>query len=94
MIFLIIFVGIILVYLSFISFYIIDKELYDFGTGLLFGMLIAMLSILEILMICNVLKVPQSQAIDVYRNKTELEITSVNGVPRDNVVVWKGEIKK
>lgn len=29
------------------------------------------------------------QAIDVYRNKTELEITSVNGVPRDTVVVWK-----
>lgn len=30
------------------------------------------------------------QAIDVYRNKTELEITSVNGVPQDTVVVWKG----
>ena len=30
------------------------------------------------------------QAIDVYRNKTELEITSVNSVPRDTVVVWKG----
>lgn len=61
----------------------------DFGTGLLFGMLIAMLSILEILMICDILKVPQPRAIDVYRNKTELEITSVNGVPRDTIVVWK-----
>ena len=30
------------------------------------------------------------QAIDVYRNKTELEITSVNGTPIDTVVVWKG----
>lgn len=29
------------------------------------------------------------QAIDVYRNKTELEITSVNGTPIDTVVVWK-----
>ena len=29
------------------------------------------------------------QAIDVYRGKTELEITSVNGVPQDTVVVWK-----
>lgn len=89
MIFLIIFVGVVLVFLSFISFYIIDKELCDFGTGLLFGILIAMFSITEILMICDVLKVPQPQAIDVYRNKTELEITSVNGVPRDTVVVWK-----
>lgn len=89
MIFLIIFVGIVSVFLSFISFYIIDKELCDFGTGLLFGILIAMFFITEILMICDVLKVPQPQAIDVYRNKTELEITSVNGVQRDTVVVWK-----
>lgn len=29
------------------------------------------------------------QAIDVYRNKTKLEITSVNGTPIDTVVVWK-----
>ena len=28
-------------------------------------------------------------AIDVYRGKTELEITSVNGVPTDTVVVYK-----
>lgn len=31
----------------------------------------------------------QPKPIDVYRGKTELEITSVNGVPRDTVVVWK-----
>ena len=31
----------------------------------------------------------EPRAIDVYRNKTKLEITSVNGVPRDTVVVWK-----
>ena len=28
-------------------------------------------------------------AIDVYRGNTELEITSVNGVPTDSVVVFK-----
>ena len=32
------------------------------------------------------------KAIDVYRNRTELRITSVNGVPTDTVVVWKGEV--
>lgn len=32
------------------------------------------------------------KAIDVYRNKTELRITSVNGVTTDTVVVWKGEV--
>ena len=40
-------------------------------------------------MMCDILAVPKPEAIDVYRNKTELEITSVNGVPRDTVVVWK-----
>lgn len=30
--------------------------------------------------------------IDVYRDRTELRITSVNGVPTDTVVVWKGEV--
>jgi hypothetical protein len=28
-------------------------------------------------------------ALDVYRNKTELKITSVNGVPQDIIVVYK-----
>lgn len=28
-------------------------------------------------------------ALDVYRGKTELEITSVNGMPTDTVVVYK-----
>jgi len=32
-------------------------------------------------------KVPQ--AIDVYRGKTSLEITSVNNIPTDSTVVWK-----
>jgi hypothetical protein len=29
------------------------------------------------------------QAIDVYRGKTSLEITSVNNIPTDTTVVWK-----
>ena len=32
-------------------------------------------------------------ALDVYRNKTELQITSVNGVPTDTVVVFKKTCK-
>lgn len=30
------------------------------------------------------------QAIDVYRGNTELEIHSINNIPQDTVVVWKG----
>ena len=32
-------------------------------------------------------------AIDVYRGKTELKITSMNGVPTDSVVVFKEKAK-
>ena len=32
---------------------------------------------------------PKPTALDVYRGNTELEITSVNGVPTDSVVVFK-----
>lgn len=33
--------------------------------------------------------VDSPSAIDVYRNKTTLEITSVDGVPTDSVVIFK-----
>ena len=35
----------------------------------------------------NLFNLPK--AIDVYRDKTKLSITSVDGVPTDTVVVWK-----
>ena len=47
---------------------------------------IVMFGILVVLAV-NLINIPK--AIDVYRGKTELEITSVNGVPTDTVVVWK-----
>lgn len=31
----------------------------------------------------------EPSALDVYRGKTTLEITSVNGIPQDTVVVFK-----
>lgn len=34
---------------------------------------------------------PIPTALDVYRGNTELEITSVNGVPTDTVVVFKNK---
>lgn len=30
------------------------------------------------------------KAIDVYRGNTELKIHSINNIPQDTVVVWKG----
>lgn len=34
---------------------------------------------------------PKPTALDVYRGNTELEITSVNGIPTDTVVVFKNK---
>ena len=36
-------------------------------------------------------KAIEPKAIDVYRDKTTLEITYKNSVPIDTVVVWKGK---
>lgn len=34
---------------------------------------------------------PEPTSLDVYRGLTELEVTSVNGVPKDTVVVYKNK---
>ena len=53
------------------------------------GMLSSMF-IVSAIEILNVhIEEPIPTAIDVYRGNTELEITSVNGVPTDTVVVFK-----
>ena len=85
----IIIVAVLLVFLIIFSFYLSDEGKGNFDLGIAMGMFIVMLSIAEMLMICNISEEPKPKAIDVYRNKTKLEITSVNGVPRDTVVVWK-----
>jgi hypothetical protein len=47
------------------------------------------LFISTIVILCELSSMPK--AIDVYRGNTTLEITSVNGVPTDTVVVWKNK---
>lgn len=46
--------------------------------------------ILLIVTLCTAISTNKfPQAIDVYRGKTSLEITSVNNIPTDSTVVWK-----
>lgn len=48
------------------------------------------LIVFEIALILGIINVQyEPTAIDVYRGLTELEVTSVNGVPKDTVVVFK-----
>ena len=61
----------------------------DFDTGVIMGGSIATLMTIEICLLPDIMGKPKPSAIDVYRDNTELEITSVNGVPTDSVVVFK-----
>ena len=94
MIFFAIILGTALAFLITFTLYLSGEDDADFNTGLACGVLIILFAITEILTIFEISMEHKPKAIDVYRNKTELEITSVNGVPRDTVVVWKGGMEK
>ena len=59
-----------------------DEDLY-FKFSILSVVIAAILIVLAV----NLGNMPR--AIDVYRDKTRLQITSVDGVPTDTTVVWK-----
>ena len=61
----------------------------SFVAGVFIGAITIMLMIIEICLIEIITEKPTPSALDVYRGNTELEITSVNGVPTDSVVVFK-----
>ena len=61
----------------------------DFDTGVIMGGIIAILMTIEVVLLADIIGEQKPSAIDVYRGNTELEITSVNGVPTDTVVVFK-----
>ena len=69
--------------------YISERCDESFGAGVFIGAITIMLMIIEICLIEIITEKPTPSAIDVYRGNTELEITSVNGVPTDTVVVFK-----
>ena len=61
----------------------------DFNMGVPMGIAIGTLMTIEICLLADIMGKPKPSALDVYRGHTELEITSVNGVPTDSVVVFK-----
>lgn len=66
---------------------IITKEWKDVIMGSIYTIIF---TIFEISIISEIQNTPlEPTALDVYRGLTELEITSVNGVPKDTVVVFK-----
>ena len=69
-----------------------DKCGSGFDVGAITGVIITTLMIIEVCLIANIRK-PTPSALDVYRGNTELEITYVNGISTDTVVVFKKETK-
>ena len=61
-----------------------DEDLY-FKFSIFSVVIAAILIVLAV----NLTNMPR--AIDVYRDKTRLQITSVDGVPTDTIVVWKNK---
>ena len=60
---------------------------FDFGAFI--GSFTTILVVIEIGLISEIIGNPTQSALDVYRGNTELEITSVNGILTDTVVVFK-----
>ena len=82
-------VGILICILIILGFHISNNSTEDFDIGAIIGYFMTILVIIEVYLLSNITEKPTPSAIDVYRGNTELEITSVNGVPTDSVVVFK-----
>ena len=82
-------VGILICVLVILSFHISNNSTEDFDIGVIIGCFMTILVIIEVYLLSNIIGKPTPSALEVYRGNTELEITSVNGVPTDSVVVCK-----
>ena len=62
---------------------------FRLNIGVFIGSFTTILVVVEICLVNCVIEKQKPSALDVYRGNTELEITSVNGIPTDTVVVFK-----
>ena len=80
-----IFMGALLIF----SIYMGDNSTNDFYKGWWIGFLMMTLIVLDVNLLSNIIGKPTPSALDVYRGSTELEITSINGISTDTVVIFK-----
>lgn len=86
--FLVVFIGIVIIFL-FIQCIHWDREEEPYSWGVLCGFAIFALIVLEILCIDEIVSEPRPKAMDVYQGKTTIEYTIRDGVKVDSVVVFK-----
>ena len=85
--------GILICILIIFTFHISNNSTEDFDIGVIIGCFMTILVIIEVYLLSNIIGKPTPSALDVYRDNTELEITSVNGTPIDTDVVIKKELQ-
>ena len=83
-------VGILIFALIILGEHISERCSGGFEFGAFTGAFITILCVVEICLILTIIQKSKPSALDVYQNKTTLEITYKDGVPVDSVVVWKG----
>lgn len=92
MIVLFIILGVAIVALLLIGFYVSDNNLGDFSIGATFGVIITLLAVIEVSILASVLEKPSPTAMDVYQGKTTLEYKVVDGMKIDSIVIFKDSI--
>ena len=85
----VIIIGILICVLVILTAFVGRNSSCDFNIGVPMGIAIGTLMTIEVYLLADIIGDTKPSAIDVYRGNTELEITSVNGVPTDSVVVFK-----
>ena len=82
-------VGILILALIILGEHISNRCDGSFYVGIFMGIVITILFVMEICLVHEIIEKPKPSALDVYQNKTTLEITYKDGVPVDSVVVFK-----
>ena len=86
-------VGILILALMILGEHISERCGGDFEFGAIIGAVITILVVMEICLLHEIIEKSKPSALDVYQDKTTLEITYKDGVPVDSIVVWKGDEK-
>ena len=82
-------IGILILALMILGGHISERCGDSFNIGAFIGSLTTILVVMEICLVASIIEKQKPSALDVYRGNTELEITSVNEIPTDTVVVFK-----
>ena len=82
-------VGIILILFVILVTHIDSNGWGSFGEGVSLGVVITLLSFIEVGIISSIISEPTPTAMDVYQGKTTLEYKVVDDVKVDSVVVFK-----